>query len=91
MPSRIAAADGAISGLRLAAYVGALLIAFVALIAMANDACAWIGSWFGAEHLTLDPGARPHVPRAFDADVDVRLDADGTRSKVTIELAPDTL
>ncbi len=48
-----AAADGAISGLRLAAYVGALLIAFVALIAMANDACAWIGSWFGAEDLTL--------------------------------------
>ena len=48
-----AAADGAIGGLRLAAYVGALLVAFVALIAMANDACAWIGSWFGAEQLTL--------------------------------------
>ena len=48
-----AAADGAIGGLRLAAYVGALLVAFVALIAMANDACAWIGSWFGAEQLTI--------------------------------------
>jgi CNT family concentrative nucleoside transporter len=48
-----AAADGAISGLRLAAYVGALLIAFVALIAMANDACAWIGGWFGAEQLSI--------------------------------------
>ena len=33
-----AAAEGAIAGLRLAAYVGALLVAFVALIAMANDA-----------------------------------------------------
>lgn len=48
-----AAADGAISGLRLAAYVGALLIAFVSLIAMANDACAWIGGWFGAEQLSI--------------------------------------
>ena len=48
-----AAAEGAVGGMRLAAYVGALLIAFVALIAMANDACAWLGGWFGAEHLTL--------------------------------------
>jgi len=48
-----AAAEGAVGGMRLAAYVGALLVAFVALIAMANDACAWLGSWFGAEHLTL--------------------------------------
>ena len=31
-----AAAEGAIAGLRLAGYVGALLIAFVALIAMVN-------------------------------------------------------
>jgi CNT family concentrative nucleoside transporter len=48
-----AAAEGAVGGLKLAAYVGALLVAFVALIAMANDACAWIGGWFGAEQLTL--------------------------------------
>jgi CNT family concentrative nucleoside transporter len=48
-----AAAEGAIGGLRIAAYVGALLVAFVALIAMANDACAWLGSWFGAPDLTL--------------------------------------
>jgi CNT family concentrative nucleoside transporter len=49
-----AAAEGAIGGLRLAAYVGALLVAFVALIALANDACAFVGSWFGAEELTLE-------------------------------------
>jgi len=48
-----AAAEGAVGGMRLAAYVGALLVAFVALVAIANDACAWLGSWFGAEHLTL--------------------------------------
>src|SRR5688572_21692516 len=30
-----------------------------------------------AEHLTLDPGARPGVSRPFDADVNVRVDADG--------------
>ncbi len=48
-----AAAEGAIGGLRLAAYVGALLVAFIALIALANDACGFIGSWFGAPDLTL--------------------------------------
>jgi CNT family concentrative nucleoside transporter len=48
-----AAAEGAIGGLRLAAYVGALLVAFVALIAVADDACGWAGSWFGAPDLTL--------------------------------------
>jgi CNT family concentrative nucleoside transporter len=61
-----AAAEGAIGGLRLAAYVGALLIAFVALIAMANHACAWVGSWFGAEQLTLqDLLGRALAPLAF--------------------------
>ena len=49
-----AAAEGAIGGLRLAAYVGALLVAFVALIAMANDACGFVGGWFGAPELTLE-------------------------------------
>ena len=48
-----AAAEGAIGGLKLAAYVGALLVAFVALIAMLDDACGWIGAWFGAPELTL--------------------------------------
>ena len=36
-----AAAQGALAGLRLAAYVGALLIAFVALIALLNDGLGW--------------------------------------------------
>ena len=48
-----AAALGAIGGLRLAAYVGAMLIVFVALIALANGVLGWIGPWFGAPELTL--------------------------------------
>jgi len=48
-----AAAQGALAGMRLAAYVGALLIAFVALIALANASIAAVGSWFGAEDLSL--------------------------------------
>jgi CNT family concentrative nucleoside transporter len=48
-----AAAQGALAGLRLAAYVGALLIAFVALIALVNAAVAAFGGWFGVEDLSL--------------------------------------
>jgi len=48
-----AAAQGAIAGLRLAAYVGALLVAFVAMIALLNDLFGWIGGWFGAPELTM--------------------------------------
>jgi CNT family concentrative nucleoside transporter len=48
-----AAAQGALAGLRLAAYVGALLIAFVALIALVNAAIAAFGGWFGVEDLSL--------------------------------------
>lgn len=48
-----AAAQGAIAGLRLAAYVGALLVAFVAMIALVNDLFAWVGGWFGAPGLTM--------------------------------------
>src|SRR5262245_50017846 len=43
-----AASIGAIAGLRLAGYVGAMLIAFVALIALANAALGTIGGWLGA-------------------------------------------
>jgi CNT family concentrative nucleoside transporter len=49
-----AAAEGAIGGLRIAAYVGALLVAFVALIALANDATGFVGGFFGAPDLTLE-------------------------------------
>ncbi len=48
-----AAAQGALAGLRLAAYVGALLIAFVALIALVNASIGAFGGWFGVENLSL--------------------------------------
>jgi CNT family concentrative nucleoside transporter len=48
-----AAANGALAGLRLAGYVGAMLIAFVALIAVANDALSWLGGLFGVAGLTF--------------------------------------
>ena len=48
-----AAAQGALAGLRLASYVGALLIAFVAMIALLNDVLSGIGGWFGAPELTM--------------------------------------
>lgn len=48
-----AAAIGAISGLRLAAYVGAMLLAFVALIAVANDGLAAVGGLFGVDGLSF--------------------------------------
>jgi len=48
-----AAAQGALAGMRLAAAVGALLVAFVALVAMANDALGWLGGLAGFPELTL--------------------------------------
>ena len=48
-----AAAQGAIAGLRLAAYVGALLVAFVAMVAMLNDLLAFAGGLVGIVDLTL--------------------------------------
>lgn len=48
-----AAARGAVDGMRLAATVGAMLVAFVALVAMLNDATATLGGWFGNPELTL--------------------------------------
>jgi CNT family concentrative nucleoside transporter len=48
-----AAAQGALAGLRLAAYVGALLIAFVALIALLNDAVAALGGAIGVPGLSM--------------------------------------
>lgn len=57
-------------GLSLAA-VRARLAAVVAAVVLALAAPA------AADHLTLDPRARPHAPRPFDADVNVRFDDDG--------------
>jgi CNT family concentrative nucleoside transporter len=48
----LAAASGTTDGLRLAANIGAMLIAFVALIAMVNGMVGWVAGWFGYD-LTL--------------------------------------
>lgn len=48
-----AAAAGASSGMQLALNVGAMLLAFVALIALFNGIIGGIGGWFGVENLTL--------------------------------------
>jgi len=48
-----AAASGALSGLRLAASVGALLLAFVALMAMANALLGGLGGYFGFPELSF--------------------------------------
>ena len=45
--------NGAATGLTLALNVGAMLLAFVALIALLNGILTGIGGWFGFEDLTL--------------------------------------
>ncbi len=48
-----AAAEGGLVGLRLALNIGALLVAFVALVALVNHALGALGGLFGAGELTL--------------------------------------
>lgn len=48
-----AAAAGASSGMQLALNVGAMLLAFVGLIALVNGIVGGVGSWFDIEDLTL--------------------------------------
>ncbi len=48
-----AAASGASSGMKLAVNVGAMLLAFIALIAMLNGIVGFFGDLFGAENLTI--------------------------------------
>jgi CNT family concentrative nucleoside transporter len=48
-----AAAIGAIDGMRLCAYIGAMLLAFVSLIAMLNDGLATAGGVAGIEGLSM--------------------------------------
>lgn len=48
-----AAARGASDGLQLALNVGAMLLAFIALIALLNGVLGGIGGWFGADNLTI--------------------------------------
>lgn len=45
--------NGAATGLKLALNVGAMLLAFVAMIALLNGLLGGIGGWFGVEDLTL--------------------------------------
>jgi CNT family concentrative nucleoside transporter len=49
-----AAAQGASAGLKLALNVGAMLLAFIALIALLNLGIGTIGGWFGHPDLTLE-------------------------------------
>ena len=49
-----AAAQGATDGLRLALNVGALLIAFVALVYLLDDALGTVGRWVGLPGLTFE-------------------------------------
>jgi len=49
-----AAARGAAEGMRLAAYVAAMLVAFVALVHLANGALAALGGWVGLPDLRLE-------------------------------------
>lgn len=49
-----AAAQGATSGMMLAVNVGAMLIAFVALIALINGGIGWLGSLVGFENLKIE-------------------------------------
>lgn len=48
-----AAAKGAIDGLGLVLNIAAILLAFVALIALINGLIGWIGGWFGISSLSL--------------------------------------
>jgi CNT family concentrative nucleoside transporter len=49
----MAAAQGALTGVRLAVAVAAMVLAFVALVALANGLLSGIGGWFGIEGLTF--------------------------------------
>ena len=49
-----AAAMGASSGMKLALNVGAMLLAFIGLIAVVNLALSSAGGWFGHEELSLE-------------------------------------
>ena len=49
-----AAASGASQGLKLAVNVGAMLLAFIALVAMVNFLVGMVGSWVGVEQLSIE-------------------------------------
>ena len=49
----MAAANGAATGVKLAVAVGAMVLAFVALVALANGILGGIGGWFGNPELSF--------------------------------------
>jgi len=49
----MAAAQGAQTGVKLAVAVGAMVLAFVALVALANGILSGVGGWFGFPDLTF--------------------------------------
>jgi CNT family concentrative nucleoside transporter len=49
----MAAAQGAQTGVKLAVAVGAMVLAFVALVALANGLLGGVGGWFGIEGLSF--------------------------------------
>jgi CNT family concentrative nucleoside transporter len=49
----MAAAQGAQTGVKLAVAVGAMVLAFVALVALANGILSGIGGWFGLPELSF--------------------------------------
>ena len=49
----MAAAQGAQTGVRLAVAVGAMVLAFVALVALANGLLGGVGNWFGVADLSF--------------------------------------
>ena len=49
----MAAAQGALTGVRLAVAVAAMVLSFVALVALANGLLSGVGGWFGLEELTF--------------------------------------
>ena len=49
-----AAATGAMNGLQMVGAIGAMLLAFIALIAMMNGMLESVGLWVGVEQLTLE-------------------------------------
>ena len=49
-----AAAAGASDGAKLAINIGAMLLAFISLIALLNSIVGGVGGWFGLENLTIE-------------------------------------
>ena len=49
----MAATQGAQTGVKLAVAVGAMVLAFVALVALANGILGGIGGWFGQPELSF--------------------------------------